>query len=86
MFLVGNRFVSVLKMSVITSILDCAQQETSEEARLTGGRWISLMPEGHPGIGEVTTIWLLHLLVTTRLTLTPPVKMEQKPIHSLPSP
>ncbi|KAJ3282383.1 hypothetical protein HK104_010922 [Borealophlyctis nickersoniae] len=35
------------------SILDAAQCELSEECRLTAERWISLLPEGHQGIGEV---------------------------------
>ncbi|KAI9100690.1 WD40-repeat-containing domain protein [Phlyctochytrium arcticum] len=35
------------------SIMDTGKQELSEESRLTGGRWISLMPEGHEGICEV---------------------------------
>ncbi|KAI9017380.1 hypothetical protein BC832DRAFT_588645 [Gaertneriomyces semiglobifer] len=36
-----------------SSILECARQELSEESRLTGGDWISLLPNDHPGIGEL---------------------------------
>ncbi|TPX53833.1 hypothetical protein PhCBS80983_g06141 [Powellomyces hirtus] len=35
------------------TIMDTARQELSEESRLTGGTWISLLPEGHEGIGEL---------------------------------
>lgn len=31
----------------------CARSELSEEARLAGGTWELLVPEGHPGIAEV---------------------------------
>ena len=31
----------------------CARAELSEEAHLAGGAWVSLMPDGHPGIPEV---------------------------------
>lgn len=31
----------------------CARAELSEEARLAGGTWEPLIPEGHPGIAEV---------------------------------
>lgn len=31
----------------------CARAELSEEARLAGGAWEPLIPEGHPGIAEV---------------------------------
>lgn len=31
----------------------CAQAELSEEAQLTGGTWLPLIEEGHPGIAEV---------------------------------
>ncbi|KAI8823132.1 uncharacterized protein EV422DRAFT_494325 [Fimicolochytrium jonesii] len=35
------------------TILDTSKQELSEEMRLTGGEWISLLPQDHDGIGEV---------------------------------
>lgn len=35
------------------SILEAAQHELSEEARLCGGKWIPLLPEGHPGVSEL---------------------------------
>ncbi|KAI8466591.1 MAG: hypothetical protein J3K34DRAFT_433131 [Monoraphidium minutum] len=31
----------------------CARAELSEEAWLTGGRWVPLLPPGHPGLAEV---------------------------------
>ena len=31
----------------------CARAELSEEARLAGGAWLPLLPEGHPGIAEI---------------------------------
>ncbi|KAJ3157817.1 hypothetical protein HDU89_000196 [Geranomyces variabilis] len=35
------------------TILDTAKSELSEESRLSGGTWISLLPEDHEGIGEL---------------------------------
>ncbi|GAB4819899.1 hypothetical protein N2152v2_006945 [Parachlorella kessleri] len=32
---------------------ECARAELSEEAMLAGGRWVELLPPGHPGIPEV---------------------------------
>lgn len=34
-------------------LLDSARAELAEEAQLTGGRWVPLLPEGAPGIAEV---------------------------------
>ncbi|KAI9205205.1 uncharacterized protein BJ171DRAFT_423593 [Polychytrium aggregatum] len=34
-------------------LLETAQAELSEEARLKGGEWIALLPEGHGGISEL---------------------------------
>lgn len=34
------------------SLLEAAQHELSEEARLTGGTWHALLPDGHPGVLE----------------------------------
>jgi hypothetical protein len=31
----------------------CARAELSEEALLAGGRWLPLLPPGHPGVPEV---------------------------------
>lgn len=36
-----------------SSVQDCAASELSEEARLTGGEWVRLLPEGHNGISEL---------------------------------
>jgi len=35
------------------SDLHAAQCELSEEARLTGGEWVRLLPAGHPGVSEL---------------------------------
>jgi len=33
--------------------LEAAQHELSEESQLKGGKWVDLLPKGHPGVMEV---------------------------------
>ena len=40
-------------LQIVASDLHAAQCELSEEARLTGGEWIRLLPPAHPGISEL---------------------------------
>jgi hypothetical protein len=53
------------------TIVDTAKAELSEEANLKGGRMISLLPEGHEGIMEVSPSFVWKWFHGWALLLTP---------------
>ncbi|KAJ3331750.1 hypothetical protein HDU76_002306 [Blyttiomyces sp. JEL0837] len=66
------------------SILHCAQAELAEEAHLTGGTWVYLLPEGSEGVGEVK--WCANrfmplLVIDPVVNPTPPERDAEEMIE-----